>query len=338
MKKTYYWGISYLRIIFCYGIVALHSNIFSLTEQYAFSDVNPWWYLMLLNTVFWTGVPMFLTISCFLFIRRMREEQDYYKKRLPFIFFQYLIWGILGVILLTGGNLSAIWQWDNATSIVNNLLSTGTIYYYLLITFEVSCLSALISFVKEKYVFIIIVGFLISLVLQATAQGIAGVLSGSISFGQSLGFSNPILYLTYPFAGYLILYINTHFDVKAKRRIQLFFGILFAVSMAIEWWLYLCSDLDLSWNYVSYGRISLVWECMFLLSVALECKRKPPKGILVLSSLTAGVFLIHTIVLQYYSVVAENLHIQLNGMGIFLVVSVVTTGLVWLIKRNKIMF
>ena len=87
--------------------------------------------------------------------------------------------------------------------------------------------------------------------------------------------------------------------------------------------------------YESLGIPSLVFESIFLVLLFSLIKKKPNRIISKLSNLTMGVFLIHTIVLNYLGVNLLNLGLNLNGFWIFIVTTLILFLITYVIKKFK---
>lgn len=335
-NNKFIYGFDYLRIILCIGVIALHSNIFTLANQYVGSSVNPLYYRVLLYNFFWVCVPTFMTLSLFLYIRKSYEDKNYYKKRLKQLIIIYLFWGLLELILHNYGNISFI-KYLNIKDLLLLFISNGTIAYFLFNLIYMTIFTEILIRIYRKYKCktIYYIFFIISLVLMFFSIFFVQKIGFSSDFSNKISFSNPLLFIPYSFSALYLYLVLEKRDTINIKKIIIWIICLFLVFDIFDWIIRSLNYDFLKYNYESLGRPSLVFESMLLIIIFSSSKIKYCKLVSKISNLTMGVFLIHTIVLNYLGLNIMQLNINVNGFVIFFITTLLSFLIIGIIKNHK---
>lgn len=310
--SDFIFGFDYLRVFLCIAVVALHCNVFNVPNMYSAQDpANPLYYRILLYNLFWIAVPSFLTVSLFLYFKKSLNDKHYAKKRILKLFAIYFFWGITLLFINNNGYvIGIIGNVKSFYDVILLLISNYNIAYFLFILLAMTILTELfLLFIRKTRfnklsVFIIYALFLLSLVTLVFGIFCARIF-GSAEFALRLGFSNIFNYIPYLFSVPILYY---HLKIKAKQAYDektyiLKFAFLclglWIIFSAADWQLRASNPHFLIHNYESLGRPAVVFAGMCLISSAHLVSRPAPQCIKLLSELTMGVFLTHTVILNY---------------------------------------
>lgn len=336
-QNDFIFGFDYLRILLCIGVIALHSNIFSVANQYIGTAIdNPLYYRVLLYNFFWVCVPVFMTISLFLYVRKSYDDNNYFKKRIKQLIITYLFWAIIELILNNYGNISFIKELD-LKGLFLLFISNGTIAYFLFNLLYMTIFTEIIVRIYKKYncKILYIVFFILSLISMLFSIYCINKIGFSLEFAERLSFSNPLLFIPYSFSA-LFLYNMQKNGYDKEYKKSMFISLAMWILLAVGDWIIRGYNFDFfKYNYESLGRPSLVFESIFIVLLFILIKKKPSKIISKLSGLTMGVFLIHTIVLNYLGINLMNLGLNLSGFWIFVVTTLISFLITYVIKKFK---
>ena len=331
-------GFDYLRVILCFSVIALHTNIFNVPNQYVGTDpTNPIFYRIILYNLFWCAVPAFYSLSLFLYIKNRDDNKNYFNKRFLSLLLIYIFWAVVEYALMNNGSLENIElsKWGIFQIISSN---TNIAYYLFNLLYLTAFTEIIIRLIQKAPVFkyaIISIGLITSCILMFFGSGILNkIFNPDFQLGSKLGFSNPLLFLSYIFASFIIyeLYKNQKY---INPGIALSFILWFLIAIA-DWFIRInVSDLA-PINYESLGRPSLVFESIFLILVFMKIKiKKVSRTISVLSGLSLSIYLIHPIVLKYIGINQAIYNVPLNGYIIFLLTLIITTVFSLALKNIK---
>ena len=346
-KKSHLYGFDYLRVILCIGVIALHTNIFSVPNQYVGIDpANPWYYKLIVYNYFWCAVPTFYTLSLFLFFRHLRSEKaqsEYISKRLKKLTIIYIFWAIVDLVLLNRGDVLHVFANINFQQFVLLLMSNGTIAYFLFnLIYLTAGSAALHMFIGNsplktwKKIVLCILGIL-SLICMQNTTSIAANLTGSLEFSQQLSFNNPFLFFPYIFTAYLLnVIIENPKLIRPSAAIMLAGWIIFAIA---DYIMRVNGLFDMNnQNYESLGRISLVFESsllvliFYVLSTRID---KVPLMIQKMSEASMTVYITHTIIYNYILISFTTIGVELTGLSVFLLVFLISMLFAIVIKNVK---
>lgn len=336
-QNDFIFGFDYLRILLCVGVIALHSNIFSVANQYIGTALdNPLYYRVLLYNFFWVCVPVFMTISLFLYVRKSYNDKNYFKKRIKQLIITYLFWAIIELVLNNHGNISFIKELD-LKGLFFIFISNGTIAYFLFNLLYMTIFTEVIIRIYKKYncKILYIVFFILSLILMFFNIYCIHKIGFSLEFAERLVFSNPLLFIPYSFSALFLYHLQKNKDNNMYKKTMIV-ALAIWILLGFADWIIRGYNFDfIKYNYESLGRPSLVFESIFLVLLFSLIKKKPNKIISKLSGLTMGVFLIHTIVLNYLGLNLINFGLNLNGFWIFILTTLISFLITYVIKKFK---
>ena len=336
------YGIDYLRVILCIGVVALHSNIFSLANCYVGMDPgNPWYYRLLVYNYFWCAVPTFYTLSLFLFFRRISSNESYIGTRLKKVVIIYIFWAIVDFILLNGGNaFNIIKSCTTYGGLLLLLMSNGTIAYFLFNLIYLTVFSALLHLFMRKpsrwktIAFWCL--FVLSLLCMTNSIEIAAKITGSTEFANALSYNNPALFFPYIFLAYIL---NKIIENVKHVKISIIVMTIGWIGFAICDYYLRANGLILDTrNYESLGRISLVFESglLVLLSCILSEKIKHvPLIIKKISEASMTIYITHTIILLFIRTNFASIGISPDGLLVFILTFSLSAIFAIVIKNVK---
>jgi len=324
-------GFDWLRCILCLSVIALHTNIMSVPNQYVGVDpANPLIYRIIVYNLFWAAVPTFMTLSLFLFLIKRNDNSSYFSGKIKSFFIIYVFWAILERFLVTmnGGFIpSELGPW-NIFSVISSHENIAYFLFMLLILYVL--MELLYRLMKNKIIKKLFFPlFILTLAAMFLSVKIMNHFSPKPGFllGNELGFSNILLFLPYLFAAFIIYSVYTK---KASYKLVLISSIILWVGLAAVDW-YIRSNYAMAYNYESLGRPSLVFEAIALILLFMKMpESKVPKFVTYASGMTMGLYLIHPIVINF---VVNN--ITTIGCLVFTCVVVITGGFVLITKKVK---
>jgi hypothetical protein len=173
------------------------------------------------------------------------------------------------------------------------------------------------------------------------------MLSGSALFqliGFTMGYINTMNYLPYiPFAALAVRY----FKLGKVNFFILFFligGTCFCaiVEMYLQTKIINCgSFLPRMYGYIvyfPYARVSLILQAMLILYSCTFIKRDSPNFVKYFSDLSLSIFLIHTLVIFYLTVLCEYLEITIKGYVQFFLTLSISVFLSHFLEKSKSFF
>lgn len=318
-------GLDFLRAFFSIAIVALHSNLFSLSSIGFFSLEN-----ILAANVAYLAVPVFFQISLFLFyIKSDKLGSSYFiRKRFPKLISLYLFWVLSKVIfdiLLTGKSEPLKNSTSSAKVFIEFIVSGGNSPLYFF--FSLALMTALtevtvLCFKKMKSVSLktsllyflfftscILIGFfsLFSFFETPTENG-----SNLAKFAFSLAQwnYNPLVFFPYIFMSAIVAQEFNSGKLKnltsnLKLKLYVLLSLFFVFTL-------------LEWNFLKdllhYSRLSLIFGSWLLLYLALLSTQKFPVAVQFISGCSLGIYTFHIFFTHGFFAIGPNLLTHLSGV------------------------
>mgnify|MGYP000081791246 CR=1 FL=1 len=337
VPEKYYPGFDYLRAFFSIGIVGWHTKVFGYahildksldTFKLTLTDI-------LYANILLLGVPLFLQISIFLYIRN-RERQDYFISRIKKLSFLYFFWTLASVVFLYDGiDFSKVISLDYW--IAAGYTHIYFIFSLIIATIVTELLYLLCSRVNKKQ-FIVLTVFLLfgSCMVLIFRIPLYELLKASRYAYLIVAFYSPINFIPYVFTSILI----AHYGNKLSYSHFAMLSLISFVFMAWEWKSQVnVFNLGQGGLLISpYARLSLIMTASLVICLFLKITQKAPKLILLISNLSLGVYITHYYfankLFQFSSSVA-NIAVD-NGMLLFVSVLILSLGLSYVLKYKKI--
>ncbi len=324
-------GFTWLRTILSWMIVVWHGHFLgvsqAMTEQ---SHYTPSILDIFHMNIVQLGVPLFLLISLFLFIRKYDTGQlppKYTFTRILHFLLIYLAWR--SVYFCFGiGNL-----WISERGILRNIyhlvFGGDTVLYFFVELIWLTALTAVLSYLLnylETRAKILLFSSLLGLSLIITSC--LYILPLGIRI-ESLRYFSPIGFLPYLFAAQLLYILNRDFCVNKLIIIMSFLSI---ALIAIDWMLlpsaiYLKNGIGAA--ITGYGRVSLVCTASTFFLLFLKVQSPPPVIINNLSNISLYVFVIHPIAIKICNAYTRCVYILL----VCLITLICSELLFWIMNR-----
>lgn len=276
------------------------------------------------------AVPSFVLISLYLFIRKLSEDGDYWKKRFLKLFQIYVFWvGIQFMLyLLTGGPLplplkTIIRSGGPDLSFGLLLPVMPSIFYYLYVLIFCTVLAFLFFKVPEKIKWIVAV-------LVIAGSCVYFLLTPSYQIGiDTRSMKNYYLYA--PVAYYLYRYR----DQFVKYRVFLLVGCVCGIVL----------EYTIAGMTSAYGRLSIFLGALALVSYFISGWRTASRPVVLLSRYSLGIFALHgycmAAVLVPYAMLRHApraLPVQTVPEGVLALLAVfaLTCLIVWMMAKTKL--
>lgn len=336
-ERHHYYGLEYLRAFFCICIVALHSNILKtvpfdpnlvLTFKPGLSDI-------IVFNIFFLAVPVFFTISLFLYIHNSYSKENYWIKRLKRLAGAYAFWVTLSIaykyykMLGTDKNFYDYF-FSSPALIFSTIISGGFSVFFFIFSLIVLSLvmEAILRFSISQSVIFISACF----VTSSFSLFIIPIVMEK--FGIDFSLYNPLNFTPYIFSALLI------YRTKDLHSFSLLLamGFLWIGSAAIEWH-YVNNFVGYAKHIIPpYARASHVFGATFIVLGALAFFNSSPQIISLLSAYSMGIYCIHSFQFTYAfsHVFLGNL---LMGSSAFLFVSSLLDSIVItaLMRKHKLL-
>jgi fucose 4-O-acetylase-like acetyltransferase len=248
------------------------------------------------------AVPVFFSISLFLFYKHQSTEENFsFKKRLENLFFLYGVWMFVGILinsLLTKGKY--ILELINIKRFLIMIVtgSRGELFFLFSLIF-ISCL----AFINSKYLLSNKNSFLTQLFLLFWSLLILWLVSFSTVITNRTIFSaywNPVCFIPYIFSSSILVLVNEQpkFGLVTflQRKRLSFILLLFSTFLLLSWLEWRNFNIPSAFGgYLlpPYARASLVIGAFVACYCAILYKRKPPNLIQDLSQESLGIYLLH---------------------------------------------
>ncbi len=306
-------GFTWLRVILSWMIVIWHGHFLGISPA---MTVQKRYVPNLLDifhmNIVQLGVPLFLLISLFLFIRKETKKQlkpGYLGNRLLHFAVVYFVWRFV-YFCFSIGNL-----WVSARGIPRNIyhliFGADTVLYFFVELIWMTGVTALFNhFLKTSTP-------RQKLILYSLGGGVSLVLTSSLYFLplglriETLRYFSPIAFLPYLFFAQ-ILYLLVY-NYSKYLNILSFWGVLLSLGFIVLDWLILPSAVYLQNGIgaaiTGYGRCSLVFSSVTVFLCFLKIESPPPRVINNLSDISLYVFVIHPLAIRLCSRFSHGIYI-----------------------------
>ncbi|MDE6597389.1 MAG: acyltransferase family protein [Clostridia bacterium] len=340
--KRHFGGVDILRTILCITVVALHCNPWYVPQPYdCFTSENPTWYRVLLFDWLWLAVPCFLTLSLYLFYRKAMSDNQYGLKRISYIFALACFWNFALTMVLNNGQIIDLFKGKNFISCFLILIANHNIAYFLFVQLFLTIIAwGICYFLRNRkcsltLLIIMSVMLILSIVISFFGRGIFCKIFGTEN-GNNFGYSNILVYFPCLFVAFFLYVI---FDVlKLSKKFIAITGCcllgVFIILAIIDWQIQNSGSPILDWNYCATGRIQIPFACALLCLCALAIKKDSFPFFSWFSELTMGIFLTHTVIINYVGAIISKLSLSQNTLFLMLFVFTITlsTLLVAIVK------
>ncbi len=301
-------GFTYLRAIFSWIIVSWHGHFLGQTPAMKIADS----YSANLQDIYQCnimqmGVPIFITISLFLFIGRYYSNSSkgiatgaYLKKRLLNFLALYVFWRVIYFLF----GIGQFWHAPRGLfrNVYHLIFGSDTVLYYfvemlwLLIGVYLMCkFTVKLSSRQKLYIYSLlsIVSMMITTSLYFLPLGLKI---------ESLRYFSPIGFIPYLFSSLLIHHLYTNYQ-KHCNKIMIALTLV-SIAFIISEWMLLPDKVYLENGIASaltgYGRPSLVTSSMALMLLVLNVRKNPPAIIENLGNISLYVFCLHPIFIRVF--------------------------------------
>ena len=337
-NRVEYPYINLLRCIAIYLVVALHC-IAPFFNSSSLFGAKTWWVCNILNGITRMGVPIFFMISGFLLLSdgRTLDIKSFYKKRILKVIIPLLCWDIIYFII----NCIEAQQSPDLHRFFSELLAQGS-KYHLWFAYQIIGIYLLAPFLKRivdrcKNRELALLFFII--LLQPTIFRFINAVQSSVSIA-------PFGTLIEGYVGFFLLgyMLGTFtFTPTAKRIIYFggFIGLLVGMIgnygfSSPERLHYLFNEGYFITHFLTSGAFFL-----FVREYAPRIKGSVWPIISQLSGLSFGVYFAHVLIIERFAAVIELQGIALNPASYivisFLITAVVTTLVIYLFSKNKVL-
>lgn len=276
------------------------------------------------------SVPSFVLISLYLFIGKLSEIENYWKKRFLKLFQIYMFWvGIQFILyLLLGGNLplplETIFRSGGPDLSCGSFMPPmPSIFYYIYVLILCTLLAFLFVKLPEKIKLILSIVIVAASCLYFFIAPLYGITMDTRSMKN--------FYVYIPAAYYLY-----HYKDKFVQYRWLYL-IMFLLSTVAEQML-----MDMT---SAFGRVSVFFGTLFLVSVLMSGWSDASRPIRFLSKYSLGIFALHPywliVVLSIYSVLRGKDRFLMpqslpEGILLLAVILGLTSFSVWLLGKTKL--
>ncbi|MBD2202763.1 acyltransferase family protein [Calothrix sp. FACHB-1219] len=307
-------AFDYLRAISCLFVIALHSNISCIFDQY--QRIHS----LLIFNLFDLAVPLFFQISLILFFLKREKQPDYfYKKSLLKLFKLYIFWGLFSQLFSLTLDFHkkyfiSIKDVINSQISIHNLLvfiltdgNSASFYFFFSLFFLTALAELFVSYLESNqkdnqinsevisYVFLIFsctIVFVLPLIQISLGEEFSGL---TVVF-------NPLNFIPYIFSSFLISKslsqkpIDSNYNLNNPQiwsLITLYFSFLF-----IEWQ-YFNQPIIWGWGVANkeglpiYSRVSLVLCSWLITLISFKITSSPPWIIKLISDFSLGIYCLH---------------------------------------------
>jgi hypothetical protein len=279
--NKYIYGIDYLRVFFCIGVVSWHMNV-GIVGQF-----NIFNYLFGFNILL-MAVPTFLMISNFLFLYKGGDIVRL-KNNLKKILLLFLFWAL--VVHLLDGHYSFFTSLppDNIKKLYK-IVTGGNfgVYYFLISLIITQVLTFYLQKINNKF---LAAGVVISLIFTYLLS-LCAKLTGKTDL---IAYYNPLNFLAVPFLSVLLNRLYLYQTKKTALYSLLLF--LVAIPLIILEVLTLNSKVfpqDHGFYVPEYARPSIYVIGTALILISFSVANVPPMIIRYISKNSLGIYLIHS--------------------------------------------
>lgn len=293
-------GFDYVRALFAILVVVWHAGGVSFLGEinsYSQNSVNIFYYNICL-----LGVPVFFSISLFLFYKKQLISQTYFpRKRLMGLIRLYSIWMFVGIafnsLLSRGDYLLGLLHIRSLLSTIVTGSRAELFFLFSLI------LISYLSFFNSKYLLVQKNKFWIQLVLTLISLLVLIFLSFYTLVTHQTIFSaywNPVCFVPYIFSSSILALIdeNTESNLTEylyKRRFLFIFSLFsgFLLLSYLEWQVFNVPNTFGGYLLPPYARASLVIGSFLVCYCAILYKGKSYSLVRDLSQDSLGIYLLH---------------------------------------------
>ncbi|MDQ7977153.1 acyltransferase [Paraburkholderia sp. SARCC-3016] len=289
-------GLDYARALFSAFVVIWHTHAFPAPSVWSISDAAKYrpsftdianYYLLL------QAVPVFIAISCYLYISR-GGGIDLLSRRIKRLVGLMLFWGLANLVFFESiAGISRGWAAIQASPFIFTAQGFGSIYYFF---FALSVTLAVCEIVLRMKTAVVVLSLVVG--MFATAAFNWSAVAGHNIDLQA--FWSPFNYLSFPPAITLLI----RYQDQLRKNIASFVGVMLvlcAIASAVEWGtlVHVNTDAPLvgSIGFPEYGRVSVLFESIAILSLCLAIKREAPFFIRYASRQSLSLYCLHPFVL-----------------------------------------
>ncbi|NRT90166.1 acyltransferase [Clostridium beijerinckii] len=343
MGKRHIAAFDYLRIFFCFAVVAWHTNMLGVTNMlYKTGSVNISFIDVMYYNVLLLAVPVFMQIALYLYLKNRLEKPKYFLSRIKYLFVVYIFWTILSTIILQDGGFKISYFKDWKYILTGAHTQIYFIFSLIIMTIIVEImikLQQLLSNRKFIALQIILLGinlavFLFRLPIEQY------VLNNEYSY-LLFSFWAPTNFLPYTFLTFIAV------DLQKKNKINFNLKIMcpiliVIVSVIYLEWRNLVSPINVHFEIFlmpTYGRISVILSTFIILLVAISNEIRFNSIVKKISDLTFSIFLVHYTIMLKLQVVWPGMYdrVKTSNFMIFLAVMSISLTIAYIFNKFKIL-
>jgi surface polysaccharide O-acyltransferase-like enzyme len=299
-KRKVYLDI--LNILACIAVIAIHCN--GIVYQYDSNNSMPWKTSLIVETVCFWAVPVFLMITGanLMNYREKYDTKTFFKKRMSKVVIPFAFWIVVMIIwkMFIGELEISKFSLKNILNIIFTNQEESTYYFLFLIMGIYLTLPLLSYFSKEEYRNILWYTVLVMFITKSVLPVVLKIFG--ISYNNDLSIQLGI-YIIFVILGYLL---STQ-DIKLKYRIVIYIlgilSVIFRYGLTYYWTI---RDGVVNKTLFAYEQFhSVLLACaVFIFVKNIKFSKKFEEGripniLMKVSSCTFGIYLIHQIVMLY---------------------------------------
>lgn len=283
----YEYGFDWLRALLPFFVIAIHTNaVSSFGNLFLVETKLPNIFDVIQFNLLFLAVPSFLLMSLFLLFKKQRSSQNDLFKIYKLLIL-YVFW--VGLWLLFTKKVPS---WDFFGVSVFIIRGGNSIFYFLFTLVFLTSVASLIRKFSHNATWFFL---LLSLLLINISFPIINMLEPR--YKNLVAYWNPLLFLSIVFAAKLMVHYESNIRLN-KKFILIIFVVYFFISI-IEWTTLMHPNhkLILATEFPSYARVSPLIGAVLLLSISFFIKCKPATPVIILSSLSLGLYCVHPFLL-----------------------------------------
>ncbi len=320
------YGFDWLRAILPFFVIAIHTQAISSFGNLFSSNENvPNIFDVIQFNLLFLAVPAFLLMSLVLFFKKDQSVRDDLL-RIYKLFFLYLFW--VGLWLLDTKKMP---NWDAQGVLIFIIRGGNSIFYYL---FTLIFLMSVATLIRKWSINVTWFLLLLTVLCINTAFPILNMLDPRNKL--LVAFWNPLLFLSIVFAAKLMVHYES--TIKLNKAFIIFISILYILISMTEWATLIHPNhkLLLATEFPSYARVSPMIGAVLLLSISYYIKDKPAHLVMLLSSVSLGLYCVHPFLLDKLSFIGKSYGFPLFFLTISILSILITFGLKKILKQRLI--
>ncbi len=301
--------LDWLRVIACLMVMTVHASeaIYSNDYSFSFASETERWSVCLINGLMRPAVPLFLIASAYLLVPLRTSSSVFFKKRFSRVVIPFVIW------LFAYACLPALWgeftvgeMKANLASSFINFIPRASHLWFIYMLLGIYLIMPIISPWLEKVgkreeLFFLGIWFFTTFFWHLHEK------LGNV-FGECWWNPYPLFYYVSGYVGYVVMahYIRTYINWSKTKTIIVGAGCLLAGYAFCVYSFYTNSFvvdevrlLELSWQTTSFAPALMSFGAFLLIRLIKSTGEKLYRGVLEISKMTYGMYLMHMLILPF---------------------------------------